>query len=410
MEYTQKHEQMMFEMKLKEQDEEIYEEDILAYLDDKNVFMHFGDGLRRIIRKKIPEGYEGDECTYLKDMAMEQNISFNRNTLKGWFDGKAPKKGDKDRERMFLICFSLRLNIEETAELFQKVYCDRTFNLRNYKEFIYFCCINNGWTYEHAAGLIEQIEFSQESSDFTIYTQMMHGTAKELKCDQDIVKYVVENKHNFDIRNRTARRKLDELLGEVQGRKEEPERLKNGEINDQCSYIAQECFKNPMIWNEIKNWDDCMNLSFNEKDTKEKHTKTSFFSISTMVNIIYGIDMVRARTEMEHSLIKNSNLPQAVKGRFPLSQTFSKKEPTSEEYRKMIILLYSYKFWILKSYSGMDIGFDEYRDGLDDILYEAYLQKLYIGNPFDWLFMYCTISDDSLSLFRTLIGEGLLTE
>ena len=405
MEYTRRHEHIMLKMSEKEQEEDILEEDILEYLWDKDSFMDFGEGLKRTVRKKMPAGYPKEEAFYLKARGAKQNISFNRNTLKSWFEGTAPKKGDKDRQRMFWICFALELNIEETTEFFQKVYGDQAFNLRNYKEFVYFCCINNGWGYAHAVRMIEQIEFDSEASDHTMYTRVLHDKAKELAEEQDIVQYIMDNRHNFDIRNRTAKKLVEELIGEIKGRKEEIDLLQKGKIDENCSYIAQECRYNPLIWKELKYTD-------HEADGEEKSTKKSFFSIHTMVDIIYGFNLIQARIQTEQSLLKNSSFPQAVKGRFPDQQTFNKlkkKEVTSEELRKMLILLYSYKFWIVKDYEKADIGFTEYRDGLNDLLYEAYLQKLYIGNPFDWLFLYCTCSRDSLGLFRALIGEGLLS-
>ncbi len=467
MNYTQKHEEIMLEMSIQEQDEEIFEEDVLEYLQDETSFMSFGEGIRRIIRKKMPESYYKDERKFLKEKANEQSIKFNKNTVDSWFDGTPPKKGDKDRERMFLVCFALKLDLEETIELFQKVYCDRPFNFRNYKEFIYFCCINNGWDYDHAQSLINQIEFSEDVNDHTIYTSMMHNNALGFNCDDEIIQYIYNNPHNFDIRNYTAKANLKELIWEIRGRKDETTLLQNRKIDDQCSYIAQECYYNPLMWDmlrryesdtedeqvlprksepeEIRYADTGSNDAAEEKDpsqeselkeiryadvgsndaagekvslkNKKKQNREwsnkSFHSLQTMVDIIYGIRMKDAREDGNSGFIKNSRLPQAVKGRFPDQQTLKKinsDKITTEELRKMIILLFSYKFWFLKKYKNKELGFEEYRDGLNDLLYESYLQKLYMGNPFDWIFMFCTLSEDSLSLFRTLMGEGLLGE
>ena len=115
-------------------------------------------------------------------------------------------------------------------------------------------------------------------------------------------------------------------------------------------------------------------------------------------------------------LIKNSNLPKALGGRIPFSDTFTKSDPTSEELRKMIILLYSYRFWVDNDYEYDVLEYDDYLEKLNDYLRTARLQEMYPGNPFDWLFMYCTIkgfNEDkvySLDAFRSIISEALIFE
>ncbi len=399
MEYTEHLEIELEEMNY----QEIEEEDILKYLEDPHSFMNFGDGLRRMIRRKMPGESEKDEAAFLEEKAKAQGISLNRNTVKNWFEGKGPKKGDKDRERMFAVCFAMGFNLEETIELFTKVYSDKTFNLRNYREFIYFCAINNGWDQRHANDLIERAALSGEKDDKTLYTRLIHDIAKDILTDEDVLNYISKNGHNFDLRNESAKKILEGLLYDVQGRKGELKLLEAGRIDDTCSYIARECAIDNAMWESFKIKDSEINSK----------TKKSIYSVSTMVDIIYGLDMARVREDLNEEgmrLIKNARLPDAIKGRLPLSQTFSKKEPTAEEYRKMIILLFSYKFWCEKDFFDADIGFEDYRDELNGILYRAYLHELYIGNPSDWFFMYCTMCEESLAVFRNIIGDGLLAE
>ncbi|MCR5767295.1 MAG: hypothetical protein K6G45_02250 [Lachnospiraceae bacterium] len=410
--YTQDCDDMIWDTGYGEK--ELSESEILELINDPNIFLDFGEGLRRIIAKKMPDDYENDEKKCLQDGFKKNNIPFNHNTLKSWFDGNAPKKGSKDRENVFKISFALGLTLDETTELFTKVYCDRTFNLRDYKEYIYYWCIRNSWSYEQAQSLINKVEMPEEKNDETIYTRSILESADKIKEPGDVLNYIFNHGHNFDIKNRTAKRINQDLLYMVRGRKTEAVKILNrGKLDDNSSYIAKECAKHPELWETLKGID-----SFTKESTS-KSSKKSFFSVETMVDIIYGIDISSERRNSAFSsvkegykpgLIKNSNLPKALKGRFPLSQSFTKREPTSEELRKMIIILFSYCFWVNKDYYDIDPGPDEYIRELNGCLLESYLQKLYVGNPFDWLFLYCTIRERSLDTFRDIISECLITE
>ena len=47
----------------------------------------------------------------------------------------------------------------------------------------------------------------------------------------------------------------------------------------------------------------------------------------------------------DYSYLDKSSVDKEIKNRFPEAVTLSKKDPTYEELRKLIILLSSYIFW-----------------------------------------------------------------
>lgn len=104
---------------------------------------------------------------------------------------------------------------------------------------------------------------------------------------------------------------------------------------------------------------------------------------------------------------KVSNSTKEIKTRFPEAATFGEKDLTSEEYRKTIILLFSYGFWYQIQREEIDGGIDDYTDELNNIRFDCNYSGLYYGNPFDWLFMFCAQSEQPLDTFRELLAEVL---
>ena len=103
-------------------------------------------------------------------------------------------------------------------------------------------------------------------------------------------------------------------------------------------------------------------------------------------------------------------LPKEIKSRFPEALTLSKKDPTYEELRKLTILLASYIFWFRMQQNGTPIDIDDYIEELNVFLDESGFSLMYYGNPYDWLFLYCTLSDRPLDTFRTNLAEVLESE
>ena len=47
---------------------------------------------------------------------------------------------------------------------------------------------------------------------------------------------------------------------------------------------------------------------------------------------------------------------------------------------------------------------------MDDILTSCGMGPLYIGNPYDWLFLFCIKSNQPLNTFRGIIDEACILE
>lgn len=339
---------------------------LLDYLNSPN-FRSFGEGLETIIKMKMPLDSTETPISYLKRQYDEKGIKVNRNTLTNWFDrGRRPKKGNDDRRRMFKLAFALELSPEETADLFHRVYLDRGFNKRNYQELIYYHCLQNHRTWQDAERLIEKVFFDDSMyCDQTVYTSVIGKETERLVSDDELIEYINSHQHNFKLNNVMAQRVAKQYL-------------------EQACQEAQKEAENEQL------------DSFSNKDRS---------SVNFMYEVVTGQGITGSKGTK--TIFKNAELPQEIKSCFPQPAVFSEKVPTFEELRKMIVFLFSYWFW--RNIEEKNVGncFDEYTDELDNLLTECGFSKLYFGNPFDWMFLFCTNMDYPLDAFRGLLAEAL---
>lgn len=387
MDYTQKMYDQIY--RLWGEDDENIENKVVAFLGESESFQSFSDGLKTLINSKMPDTYEFDELQYLKDCADKNDVTFNRNTINNWFSGARPKKGDESRRHMYMISFALKLNIKETSELFRKVYYDKPFNFRDPKEFIFYYCIKNGHSYSHACEMISRIiTRNKEYKDKTMYTRFMSQTADTLVEDEEVISYILKHPHNFNKNSITAKKTLEKLVTEIKPDEEDKEKLRRNRVDRYCHYITRECSMYPELFD----------------------SKKTLTSLSTMLDVIYDFNIVKVREETGKTIIKNANFLKEIKNRFPSKQTLSKKEPSFEELRKMIILLFSYKFWFIKQYEKREADLEDYKAQIDDLLIACGLQEMYFGNPYDWMFLYCSIEDNPLDVFRGIVNDAFSIE
>ncbi len=375
MQYTEMHKKELYEGKWSVYDtsEDDYVE-MVDYLNSSN-FRSFGEGLCSIINEKTLNDESTLDC--LKRSFKENNIDIKElgspNTPKNWLNGgERPKKGEESRRKMFVLAFALNLNTDETAYLFQHVFLDRAFNPRNYKELIYYYCIENQLPFSKAEDMISKIRLDNtEVSDRTIYTKVIADVILQSKSEIDIIEYINSHPHNFSINNTAAKDRVADYITRAK----------------KCVIEESE--------------------SFDYIDTVNKDKESINFMYETIIGQTITTDK-----GTDKSLFKNADLPKEISISFPTPQIFAKlnKNPTYDELRKMLILLFSYCFWytIQKLNDYADI--DDYVEQLNDLLIESNLPTLYPGNPMDWLFCFCTMTDRPLDTFRAILSEVLEVE
>lgn len=372
MSYTEQMENALFQQWDEFDD---YNEDYKALIEAINsghYFRSFGDGLLDILKKKKP-GLTADKAAkYIEEICKNTGIPISAigspNTLDNWFkNNKRPKKGEDSREKMFALAFALKLTPDETAELFHKVYLDRAFDYRNANEIIYYFCLYNQKTRQEARRLINSISVSEISTeDLTVYTAQIKTEVEALSDEPALLSYISKHGHNLTKKNVTAKQTVEKLIAKA--------RIKAKEET------------------ELQQTDD----AFRGKDRD---------SNNFVYEVITGLSVTGVKGTK--TLFKNANLPSEIKKRFPEALTLSKKDPTYEELRKLIILLFSYCYWYNAQSKNIVIDLDDYIEEINVHLNESGFSLMYYGNPYDWLFLYCTLSERALDIFRGLLAEAL---
>ena len=350
---------------------------VIEFLNSKEGFQPFGKRLAVFIAKKLDL-----DSTDRKTLVQALNEACGKTgvdlseiasdgTLRNWFDkDMRPKKGDDSRLSMFALAFALRLSVDDTKKLFHKIYLDRAFNYRNEKEVIYYFCLKNNKTWADAKRMIAEVEnMAIETSDHTQLTNVIAINVDTMSDEKVLLEYIRENGHNFEKNSVMAQRTLKKYLSKAKPfAKEEIEKAK-------------------------------------EYDPKYYQGKWKSLSTNALYEIIIGASITGSKGTK--TVFNNSILPKEIKNRFPEAATFGKKNLAAEEYRKAIIMLFSYWFWYQAQSSDKNSEFDDYFDALNGILNDCNFSQIYYGNPYDWMFSFCALSERSLDTFRGLLAEVL---
>lgn len=389
-EYTDKMEDALFQLWGELDSSNSDYGDLLDYLNSGDFGRTFGDGLLTFLQRRKPDITAGNAVKYIESRCIVTGINksdiASTNTLKNWFNGGLrPKKGEDSRNAIFALAFALQLSPYETAELFHKVYLDRAFDYRNSKEIVYYYCLQNNKTWAEAKRLIEITrELTVDSSDYTIYTEQIRIDIESIGDEMALIAYIGRHGHNMEKKNVAAKRTKLRLIQEAKKTAEEEKSLIKRRAQSKMSGTVYEDYQ------EL-----------------EGYRNTSANSLNHLYEVITD-QSVRGKTGTK-TLFKNTRLPVEIKRRFPEAVTLSKKEPTYEELRKLIILLGSYTHWynFQKEAKLGEIGnyIDDYIEDMNAYLDESGLPPMYYGNPYDWLFMYCSLFERPLDTFRGILAE-----
>lgn len=348
---------------------------VTEFLNSEEGFQPFGKRLAIFIAKKLDIDSTDRKTVVqaLNEACGKTGVGLSEiasdNTFRNWFDKDIrPKKGDDSRRfSMFALAFSLRLSVDDTKKLFHKIFLDRAFNYRNEKEVIYYFCLKNNKSWADAKRMIAEVEsMTIDTSDHTQLTNVIVQNVDVMSDEKMLLAYIRENGHNFEKNSVNASKIFNRYLSEA----------KNWAKDEISRYALEHQNK----W--IKN-----------------------LSNNTLYETITGLNITGKKGTK--TVFSNANLPKEIKTRFPEAASFGKKHLTSEEYRKIIILLFSYGFWYQVQLEEIDGGIDDYTDELNYILFDCNYSGLYYGNSFDWLFLFCTQAEQPLDLFRELLAEVL---
>ena len=350
----------------------------IEFLNAEDGFRSFGDGLVALMQKKDSAMDTDKVIAHLTAQCKKNDVELSEigstNTLKSWFKGgPRPKKGEDSRDAMFALAFALEFDPYETAELFHKVYLDRAFNFRNEKELVYYFCLANRKAWADAKRIIAAIEHDTDGYDATLYTSAIKTDVDKFSSESELLSYIKTHRHNMEQTNVTAKKHLEHLIADAK------------------KYARLEA--------ELPEHEGQFDGAWKSEDT-------------VSVNFMYSLitDTTPSAKKGTTTVFKNARLPKEIKNRFPEAVSFSEKEPTYESIRKMIIMLFSYTFWYHVQWEHKDFDIEDYTEQLNALLNECGFSSLYYGNPYDWMFLYCTLSASPLDVFRGMVAEVLSEE
>jgi len=377
--YTKWVEDKLWSIIYDDNDDDLDANDILEMINDPDFFKPFCKRLLAFYNSTQNENFSSDNAIKdLQQRAKKYNIPLNRNTITNWFSGTTtPKYGDDDRRKIYSLAFALNLGYDETVRLFNKVYLDRAFNIRNEYEFIYLYCIRNNKTYSYADELIRHLEKVDTIDNLIDKPELTHVlvdvASQHDMSEDDIIQYITEQRYNFISKNTFAKELRMKLLNEL---------TVGADGNDGLAF--QEC-----------------------KRREIEHEKKNIKSNDFLLYMIMDADFVKYRNELVS--IKDKISVKEISNQFPDKQTLSEKNQSSYILRKDIILLYFYKYWVTAFLTDSDeCCYQSFEDELNDILYDCGFSPLYAGNPYDWFFLFCSANAENdispLDMFREIIN------
>lgn len=374
---------------------------ILSFINDKDNFRPFSEGLTLLLKKYGYTASEDDskeKTSFLLEHLRQIGVStITKKTITNWFRGtNRPALVSNSRTMMYQICFALSVSLEDLLWFFHHVYFDRAFNCHVIDEAVYYFCFKNGYSYEKAQEYIHTIqEFQDVGKDSKIYTNEIQNFLDSCSTEQDFLDYFQQNKASFSHWNCTAMKKIQDYLSILQGRASDKKVVSEylagympsrSEI-EACGLVIQEyiLLPTPML------------------GTIQHKTITS---IDFMLEKILG---------NASGLTKAMPLPALVKNNFPSKKNLSNilketTESTSTSYssiRKTLILLEFYQFFTRCALNGDAVEdlFDCFVEECNTILYECGYEDLFAGNPYDLMFLYFATCEDPVNDFRGFIEE-----
>ena len=472
--YTQLLEKKMQDVINNEYDVDYDFGELLEKINSKDFLRSFSERLLAFYNDALGADYTENEAKLdLQKKVKKAGLPLSDGTIRNWFsNGTVPPHSYDSRMNIFSIAFSMELNYENTIKLFHKVYLDRAFNMRNEREFIYYYCIKNGKPFSIADTLISQLNNSTaiiEPTDKVELTQFLVDVVKnDDMCESDILQFLRTHQNNFKVNNTAAKKERQRLLDllsignnenyglaqmEFEKRKYELTNdrealvdrvltkekkiqylMDNLNIKEQEQQVEMQCIIDDLRSDNIngdKNDGEVENIikkhALREDEQRKKvlqeinclHSgsgseRKDYNSIDFLLYMILGIDF-RKKDDEIISIKKMFPQRKEIYSCFPNSQSLRDKEPESYELRKNIILLYFYMFWVNDYLSGHGVGkHNIFVDEMRDILNKCGFSPLYIGNPYDWLFLYCSACSEHegypLDVFRGILTPDNLVD
>lgn len=377
------------------------------------------------------QGYEGDiqdisaKTEFIKNAFERASVTPVPRDIRKWFTVHK----EIERRTAFQICFAFGLNRKETDDFFRRVYLERSFDCHNMEEAVYYFCMKNGLGYPEALRIIGESPAAEvpdikkskiEFGNSVLFTSAIIKELDKFSDAEELLLYFRKNVDKFGYNHAKATEIIQRLWNDIFEKDgladKEKVILQKGQVSKKKGTFT--------IYRQILGLDDVEEIKVDTEDGKTQIIKKALF-------------VIPAERSIKPILKNNLLLPAVAEKDFPNRLTIDKimkgGHVEHESIRKVLILLKFYSFWLGKIFKGKtESDFDDNADeenrellkqknmmaysadagdtqrcilGVDKMLMEAGYPELYYGNPYDWIFLYSSESDEPMTVFREFIRE-----
>ena len=297
------------------------------------------------------------------------------------------------RTTAFQICFAFGLDGAETDEFFRRVLIgERSFDCHRLDEAVWYFCLNHGFSWAEAEDILERLPEVDERVAVNVYTGSIIADLNGIETIEELEGYLSDNINQFIGGNVTASSAVRRLWDEAV----RPDGLL---MREYARFAPPQEGESPALRADgrgMRTWDAY--LAILQLDRRRVSRLPTDRSIRPIL----------------------SGLHAAARDAFPdrqgIDMILRGDKVSYERVRKWLVLLTFYTFWASRALERGDYQARE-RDGerfvalMDQHLIEAGYPELFIGNPYDWIFLYAAADREPLSVFReifkSLLGKAV---
>ena len=267
-------------------------------------------------------------------------------TVIEWFRGTPP--GVTNRRNNYELCYALEMNLQETAEFFQKCFLTIPFNYKDASDAVFFYCLLKNRDYTVICSMLKTVDELTESTVIETETQMHARNILSISDDDAFMQYIATHCYGDLQQYKTAKHKIAALVEEHQV----------GSLADLHAELVG--FK----YQSIK---------------KEKWVNTH-------------------------------KLPKRFTESLPMDGAFDKiikgESVSYEVLRKALIIMLLYDSFgdipATEDPDEIDSRMHDFFEETNAELAQCGFAQLYPRHPFDWLIMFCANSSDPMESFRLI--------
>lgn len=355
-------------------------------------FRYYNEVLYDLFTKK---GYK--TRVSIERKCKEQGIAIKADTISNWYLANSKPS----RNNLYIIAIVMKLTLDETIWLFEHVCFQRAFNFKKPIEIIYYFTIKNRLSYQICKEMIDMWnQYPKSKKECYIDTIRIKNEIERIKSKKQLMNYLFKSEAIFEYQYVSSKKQLNQLLKLVKGSNndlliiEKYRYTLNKSLLDQMSVVVQDY---------VMNHNDIVKL-------KQIQLNSDYFLIKSLFQVdpIILIEQLTNMKQKYNQKIKNHlmlNMLEVIEGFLTtqsLNEVINNHYVNEQRTRNFIIILYFYWFSIKQadSYENKDGRYQNFVISLNELLESCGHRILFVGNPFDWIIMYCIYQKQPLHVFR----------